>query len=312
VSKRSNNSILAANLFSKLLYKANFSSKKGNKSLLSIDLLKANKRKQLVSIVIFKLESFYTELLKQKPSTAFNTVQKKGNLILLYIIKNVCEDFLAKQYGYNVKVDLNELKQALYTENILRDVEILFQVPLFTLADPQSPKFRLLYYPIYNTATPSFIEALFDNLVIEISNCVVYFIILKFSSVYAFRQTLYRSQFLSLRNFERFKNNLNWQTRIKKYFKRPVNLYNNRYDLYILRSNGIYSRTIYANRPDEIKDLGKFQLLTIASIEIRDFISSRLDETIYTLIKSIRFTLTSVIGQVIGLIWRGIIESLKN
>jgi hypothetical protein len=79
-----------------------------------------------------------------------------------------------------------------------------------------------------------------------------------------------------------------------------------------LRSNGIYSRTIYANRPDEIKDLGKFQLLTIASIEIRDFISSRLDETIYTLIKSIRFTLTSVIGQVIGLIWRGIIESLKN
>lgn len=312
MSKRSNNSILAANLFSKLLYKANFSSKKGNKSLLSIDLLKANKRKQLVSIVIFKLESFYTELLKQKPSTAFNTVQKKGNLILLYIIKNVCEDFLAKQYGYNVKVDLNELKQALYTENILRDVEILFQVPLFTLADPQSPKFRLLYYPIYNTATPSFIEALFDNLVIEISNCVVYFIILKFSSVYAFRQTLYRSQFLSLRNFERFKNNLNWQTRIKKYFKRPVNLYNNRYDLYILRSNGIYSRTIYANRPDEIKDLGKFQLLTIASIEIRDFISSRLDETIYTLIKSIRFTLTSVIGQVIGLIWRGIIESLKN
>ena len=107
MSKRSNNSILAANLFSKLLYKANFSSKKGNKSLLSIDLLKANKRKQLVSIVIFKLESFYTELLKQKPSTAFNTVQKKGNLILLYIIKNVCEDFLAKQYGYNVKVDLN-------------------------------------------------------------------------------------------------------------------------------------------------------------------------------------------------------------
>ena len=39
---------------------------------------------------------------------------------------------------------------------------------------------------------------------------------------------------------------------------------------------------------------------------------SRLDETIYRLSNGLRFTLTSVLGRIIGLIWRGIIEGLKK
>jgi hypothetical protein len=147
---------------------------------------------------------------------------------------------------------------------------------------------------------------------LEISNCVVYFSIVKYSSVYAFRQTLYRSKFLSLRNFERFKNNLSWQLITKRYFQRPVDLYNNRYEIFILRTNGIYCRTIYANRSADVGSLTNLSLLTLVLIELRDFISSRVDEAVYFLSKGLRFTLTSVFGQVIGLIWRGIIEGLKK
>jgi hypothetical protein len=211
-----------------------------------------------------------------------------------------------------VRINSGSLQKSLYTKNLLRDIELIFKVPFYTLVDPQSKNFRLIYYPIYNFASESFIEALIDNMILEISNCIVYFSLVKFSSVYAFRQTLYQSKFLSLRNFERFKNNLSWQLLTKIYIRRPVDLYNNRCDILILRINGIYNRKIYANRPKEILSLSNFSLVTLTIVELRDFVSSRLDEAIYFISKSIRFTLTSVFGQVIGLIWRGVIEGLKK
>ena len=200
----------------------------------------------------------------------------------------------------------------MYTKTVLKDLELLFEVPFYVLLNPNSSVFRLIYYPVYNFASESFIEALIDHMILEISNCVVYFNMIKFSSVYAFRQTLYRSKFLSLRNFERFKNNLSWQLITKTYIQRPIDLYNNRYEILILRTNGIFCRTIYANRSKEINSLTNFPLLTITFVELRDFLIGRLDETIYFVSKGVRFTLTSILGQVIGLIWRGVIEGLKN
>jgi hypothetical protein len=98
----------------------------------------------------------------------------------------------------------------------------------------------------------------------------------------------------------------------KTYIQRPVDLYNNRYEILILRTNGIYCRTIYANRSKEIAYLNNFSLLAITFIELRDFIVNRLDEIIYFLSKSLRFVFTSIFGQIIGLVWRGVIEGLKK
>ena len=310
IFKRNNVKTLTARIFSKILYKINFSNKKGNQQLLGIDLLKTEVQKELLCITTLKVEETYIKLLQT--GEAKEIMQKKGRFLFLQCIKKSCEDFLTKQYGYKVNIDLEVLKNSLYTKNLLKDIELIFQVPFYVLIDPQSPIFRLIYYPIYNFASESFIEALIDHMVLEISNCVVYFSIVKFSSVYAFRQTLYRSKFLSLRNFERFKNNLNWQLITKIYVQRPIDLYNNRYEILILRTNGICCRTIYANRSKEITELKNLPLLTIVVVEVSDFIVSRFDEAIFVLSKSVRFTLTSVLGQVIGLIWRGIIEGLKK
>jgi hypothetical protein len=301
---------LVTRIFSKILYKLNFSYQKGNQKLLGIDLLKTEMQKDLLSITIFKIEEAYIRLLETENPK--RVMQKKGKLIFLKCIKKSCEEFLTKQYGYKVSVNLELLKKSLYTKNLLKDIELIFQIPFYILVDPISPIFRLIYYPVYNFASESFIEALFDHMIIEISNCVVYFSIVNFSSVYAFRQTLYRSKFLSLRNFERFKNNLNWQLITKIYVQRPIDLYNNRYEILILRTTGICCRTIYANRSREIVYLNNFSLLTLMFIELRDFLTSRLDEIVYFVSKSIRFAFTSVLGQLIGLIWRGIIEGLKN
>jgi len=301
---------LTARIFSKILYKTSTNKKKGNQQLLGIDILKNEIIKDLLAISTLRVEETFTKLLdKENPN---ELMQNKGKTLFLQCIKKSCEDFLTKQYGYKIKVNLDSLKNTLYTKNLLKDIELIFQIPFYILIDPKSSTFRLIYYPVYNFASESLIEALLDHTILEISNCIVYYSIIKFASVYAFRQTLYRSQFLSLRNFERFKNNLSWQIIIKTYIQRPVDLYTNRYEILILRTNGIFCRTIYANRSNELSKISGFALLALIVIELRDFVTSRLDEAIYFISKSIRFTLTSVLGQVIGLIWRGIIEGLKK
>ena len=84
------------------------------------------------------------------------------------------------------------------------------------------------------------------------------------------------------------------------------------YGIWVVRSNGIYYRTIYANRLNELLTLNNKALIVVNYIEFQDFILSRIDEILFLISKSTRYFLTSIIGQVIGLIWRGIIEGLKK
>lgn len=195
---------------------------------------------------------------------------------------------------------------------VLSDEKILLNLPLQILGQEDSSLFRSIFVPIYSKAYDSFIEALVDNLIVEIANNVMFIIINEFSSVYEIRKNFYRSNFLSLRNVERFRNNLSWQSKVRNYIKRPADIYNSQLGIWVIRTTGIYYRTIYANRSVELSTLKQFSLLTLISIEAKDFLVSRIDEAIYFFGNTVRYTFTSIIGQVIGLVWRGIIEGLKK
>ena len=169
-----------------------------------------------------------------------------------------------------------------------------------------------VFEPVYNKVYDSFIEALLDNLVVEITSAIMYLIITEFSFIYDVRKKFYRSTFLSLRNVERFRNNLSWQVRLKWFVKRPADLYNSQQGIWIIRTTGIYYRTIYANRSSELLILNQVSIITLLVIEAKDFLLSRIDEVIYFFGSTARYILTSVFGQVIGLVWRGIIEGLKK
>lgn len=302
--------LLTSTLFSRLLYKTRFSNRKGNQFLLSVDVLKDEVRRDLLNITTQNIERIYQNLLDLPHPTAY--LEKNGKHLFLQLIKKTCEEFLTQQYGHHIKLNKRILKTTLYTETLLQDCEILFEVPFYSIVNPNTPYFKKIYYPIYSYASESFIESLLDNLVIEISNCIVYFSLVTFSFLYTFRQTLYRTKFLSLRNFERFRNNIIWQLRVKIFVQNPIDLYHNRYKIFILRTSGLYCRSVYANRTTQLTSLSTIPLTIISVIEIKDFLISRLDELIYLFSKGVRFTLTSVVGQVIGLIWRGVIDGLKK
>ena len=69
-----------------------------------------------------------------------------------------------------------------------------------------------------NKVYPMQHQALLDNLIVEITNAVMFIIINEFSFIYEVRKNFYRSNFLSLRNVERFRNNLSWETPYQDFY----------------------------------------------------------------------------------------------
>jgi len=296
-----------SNVFARLQYKINFDINNTSSFLLATDLLRDNSKRRLFKIVSANVENTFLELLANESHMTLNSKS-----IVFLLVKQTTQEFLTACYGYDANIKSSILKESFYTKLLLSDETILLNVPLQLLFKENSKLFRSIFVPIYTKAYDSFIEALLDNLIVEISNAVMFLVINEFSFIYEIRKNFYRSNFLSLRNVERFRNNLSWQSRIKNFVRRPADIYNSQQGIWIIRTTGIYYRTIYANRSAELLKLRQFSLITLIGIEIRDFVVSRADEAIYFFGSSIRYSLTSVLGQVIGLVWRGIIEGLKK
>jgi len=297
-----------SNIFTRLHYKVSFNIPNTSSILLPTDLLRDSSKRKLFNIVAVKIEELFLELIADKKN--ISTLGDKS--FFHHLIKSTTEEFLTSCYGYNVTLRSSIVDNSFYTKYLVEEENFLLLIPLQILRDSESKTFYSVFDPIYNKAYSSFIEALLDNLIVEVTNAVTYIIINEFSFIYDVRKNFYRSTFLSLRNVERFRNNLSWQLRIKRFLKRPADLYNSQQGIWVIRTTGIYYRIIYANRSLELLNLNQFAILTLITIEIKDFLVSRFDETVYLFGSTVRYTLTSVFGQLIGLVWRGIIEGLKK
>lgn len=293
-------------LFIRLQYKLRLSLKNNGNWLLGTDVLRTDKRSQLFKIVALNIETKFLTLLKSD----FKHFDERT--ILFALIKMSAEDFLVQCYSLNFDLNKKIFSRSLYLQFLLENSNILIRLPFSSVLKLETENFYSIFDPIYSQASDKFLEALFDNLIVEISHCVMQIIITEFSFINHIRQILYKSNFLSLRNIERFKNNLVWQTRLKYYINYPKNLYNSQYGIWVIRSTGIYYRTIYANRSEKLLTLRKTALLTITLIELQDFLISRVDEFFYLVGDRLRYTVTTVFGQFVGLFWRGIIEGLKK
>ena len=297
-----------SNVFARLQYKINFNIANTSPFLLATDLLRENSKRRLFKITAANVEKVFLKLLSEDECSSPERIRS----IFFSLVKLTTQEFLTGCYGYSSKIHSNVVNDSFYTKFLLDDENILLTVLLQILRDENSKLFRSIFVPVYTKAYDSFLEALLDNLIVEITNAVMFILINEFSFIYEIRKKFYRSNFLSLRNIERFRNNLSWQSRVKCFVKRPSDLYNSQQGIWVIRTTGLYYRIIYANRSPELLTLKRLPLLTLVSIETKDFLVSRLDEVIYLFGSSVRYTLTSVLGQVIGLVWRGIIEGLKK
>ena len=280
-----------------------------SKVLLGLDLLRDGIKHELLQTVTVTVEEqFLVTLTKVHLGEKTKVPQE----ILMQIIQTSTKRFFAQYYGYSIEIKPNVFKNSLYIRSLFEDANLLVKVPFFSLIDNKSPAFKTTFLPLYKKATNRILEILFDNLIINVSEAIVRFILNDFLVVRDIQQNWFRSNFLSTRNLERFKNNIAWQDRKSTYLKRPTSIYNNEYETWILTPDGFYIQTIYANRITQLLKLNRSSLVIINYVEFQDFLLCRIDETVFFASQTTRYLLTSVIGQTIGLIWKGIIETLKE
>jgi len=150
IEEKNNANLLRSTIFSRLLYKLKYSNKKGGQNLLGIDLLKKEVKNDLLTLTAVKLENTFKELTEQKYGENF--FKQNATILFITLIVEISEDFLYKQYGCKIKVNRKKLKNTLYTRQLLKDLEILFQIPFYVLSNKKAPQFRSVYYPIYTSA----------------------------------------------------------------------------------------------------------------------------------------------------------------
>jgi len=266
-----------SSVFARLQYKINFDLRNTSSVLLATDILRDDTKRTLFKITSLKLEQVLLNRLKN--ITDISSLQSQA--ICLSLFQETTEEFLTSFYGSSISVRPDSMANLFYTNALLSEERILLAVPYQIIQNEEQKFFRAIFMPVYDNISESFIESLIDNLVVEITNVVSIFILNEFALINDVRKSLYRSNFFSLRNIERFRNNLSWQYRMKVFIRRPAAIYNSQYGLWVIRTTGIYYRIIYANQSLELANLKSFSLLTLFFIEVRDFVFSRFEESVY-------------------------------
>ena len=96
------NNTRIANLFTRVSYKLNFSNKKNNQLLFSLDLLKDKTKIDLLFIVAKNLETTYTDIYQQP--NPISLMETNGEVIFVRLLEESCEEYLMTQYGCQIKV----------------------------------------------------------------------------------------------------------------------------------------------------------------------------------------------------------------
>jgi len=290
---------------------------------LEIDILRDDRKRELLAIVLRKLEDLLAELRLSQIDIA--QLPDKQALILEELWQTTTIDFFGRYttlpLGDSPTDPLNqqpvEMVDVLLQDRAIVQAEILsripmvvdflahllFQVPL--MVDEVS-------YAMGSVEATTRMEALLQNLVIQIANAVMQPLLNRFGNVVAVKQNFYDRRLLSTREIERFRNNLSWKYRLQRYFKEPTAIFESRYSLFVLADLGIVKGAIYSPRNQELDNLDGIGLAVTLALEARDAIAPRLRSAISFIGSGVVYVLTEVIGRGIGLIGRGIIKGVGN
>jgi hypothetical protein len=176
-------------LFTRLQSKLSPNLKNKGNFLLSTDILRDDIKCDLLRIVVLNIETKLLNLIKRD----LNLFDDETTI--LELVKLSTEDFLTNCYGSKVTIRSTIILRSVYSQFLVENSNILLRVPFLELLNSNTKVFQNTFDPIYTTASDKFLEVLFDNLIIEISNCVVQIIISEFSIINSVRQVLYRSNF---------------------------------------------------------------------------------------------------------------------
>jgi DNA-binding NarL/FixJ family response regulator len=282
---------------------------------LEIDILVTEKKRDLLYIVLGKLQQILEEL--RFSQVTLEQLPPKRSQILLDLWQASVTDFLGKYYTLPLDNQNLEIVNVLLSYAVIVQTSILDKIPLVVeLLSQQLFETPLLIDNVsYSARTPEALvqsEMLLQNLVIQVANAVIQPLLNEFADIETIKQNFYAQHLISSREMARFRNNLSWKYRLFQWIEEPKAIFESRYPLFVLSDAGIKQTSIYAPRRQELEQLQGIPLAVTLAFETRDAISPRLRSTVAWAGKGVVYVLTQVIGRSIGLVVRGVIQGIGN
>ncbi len=306
---------LQATLLASCINKLQFSLQNVTDIPLEIDILREDKKRDLLYLLLQK----FTDSLDQLRNSELEISRlKEVNLLLLADVwQAAIKDFFGK--FSRIKLDNLELEIVnilLENEEIVK-AEILNKIPLTT---------ELLSYLIFQTDLyvdntsypPGSYEAneqagmILENMLIQIANAVMQPLLNRLADIEAIKKDYYSRQLISTREIERFRNDLSWKYRWQNYVGEAQKIFESHYELFVLAPRGIAKVFIYAPRNSELAQLEGIPLVVTLLLELRDAATPRIQSLVSFLGNGVVFVLTRIVGRGVGLIVRGVLQGIGS
>ena len=293
---------------------------------LEIDILRVGKKRELIYLVLQKLEEIIDDLRLSgiKPTE----VSEKRSYILNQLWQETLTDFIGKSYrlraieGNVFSTDIEEDKGIEVVPLLLRDAPIVGKFILDRIPLVEEFLNHLLFqFPLIidNVSfAPGTIEAmqraetLLQNLVISIANATMQPLLNNLADVEDLKRSFYDRNLISTREIERFRNSLSGRYRWEQYIGEPKAVFESNFWLLAVSDRGIQKVLIYAPRRQELTKLSGLQLTVTLVLETRDAIAPGVRAVVSFIGSGVVYLLTQVVGRGIGLIGRGVVQGIGN
>lgn len=280
--------------------------------ILEIDILKQDKKQELMLIIIQQIRRILSDLKVLNLDN--KSLAQRDSIILKDLWQSSTITFLSRYYSEDDNNSYKLVNLTLdYSEIIEQEglVKIPFTLDLFAYWLFEQPlKIDNNVYKYQEDKSNAIEEILLANLILNIANLVTQFILNNFSDVPKIRYNLYNQDWNNTRKITMFRNNLSWRYRREKYWENPQDIFEDQYKVLKLEYQGITKGTISHPRHQELNQLAGLPWAVTIIVEFRDSISKGVKAMGDIIGKSLVYVLTEVIGKGIGLIGRGILQGV--
>jgi len=282
---------------------------------LELDILQPLKRQELLSLSQRQLQTTIQDLQSlritpgQLPQNCESIIGEMWRSVTLSFFGKYCQP--KSEFTLEQIQDLLEVYQPIIRTEKLE--KIPFVVPLLHhLLFDDSLTVNQKIYPAHSPEAQQYSELYAQNLIIQVANATMVFILNYFANHEGIKVALYEQSMLSSRQVAKFRNDLAWYYQLSRYWLNPKQIFESQYTLFYLTPPGIVKTQLYAPRQRELESLKAVPWFVTIVLEFRDALSPRLRSVIEFVGNGLVFILTQVVGRAIGLIGKGIIQGIGN
>ncbi|CCH65278.1 Response regulator receiver domain protein (CheY) [Richelia intracellularis HM01] len=306
---------IQSELFTSVVNKLQFSLQNLTDIPLEIDILRDDKKQELLYLILHRL----VDSLDDLRDSSLNIHQLSEVVIdsLMDLWETVTKDF----FGKFTKVNRNG-RDIEIVDWIMRDretvqKEIIGKIPLVKdlfvyLIFQEELTVDNSLYPAYSSEAKERGSMLIENLLIQVGNSIIQPVLNRLADVKYIKDKYYDRRLDSTRVMEKFRNELSWKYRVRNYIQEPQEIFESRFQIFVFTHRGIARTSVYAHRNHELSQLTGIPLSFTLVLEFRDAIAPLLQSLVSFLGKGIIFILTKVMGRAIGLIGKGILQALSS